>query len=277
MVARPVWRRRSPGFTLIELLVVIAIIAILIGLLLPAVQKVRVSAARASSENNIHQLVVAAQTFHDNRGWLPSNGAYNVYGTPANIDSGSWLYMILPYIEQNAYYQIDWTKAPLAQRYFPIKTFLDPGRGRLGWTTISNAKPNTSGSQTDYAINTLLGDALNSTTGYPHIRIVAIHDGTTNTIFCGINSLRTTKYTNPDANSGSWDETWLSGGYGGSGRDLHTVVQDSPTVSYAGNWGGPYDGGCLFGMCDGSVRMIAYGTNVQPFMTPNGGEAAQLP
>src|SRR5690349_8961717 len=98
------------GFTLIELLVVIAIIAVLIGLLLPAVQKVREAAARTKCANNLKQLGLGMHNYHDVYNGFPSAGwGWFWVGDPIRSgrgQPGGWVYSILPFVEQGPLYDL---------------------------------------------------------------------------------------------------------------------------------------------------------------------------
>jgi prepilin-type N-terminal cleavage/methylation domain-containing protein/prepilin-type processing-associated H-X9-DG protein len=125
---------RRAAFTLVELLVVIAIIAVLVGLLLPAVQKVRQTAARIRCANNLKQLALAVHAFHDAEQRIP----YSQYGSPSGVQYGagptstawSWLARTLPYLEQQQVYTaagIPWRQLLATGRAAdPIRLFLCP-------------------------------------------------------------------------------------------------------------------------------------------------------
>lgn len=202
------WRR---GFTLIELLVVIAIIAILIGLLLPAVQKIREAANRMASSNNLKQLGLALHNFESANGVIPgmrSAGTSNATSFGYSVHA-----QLLPYIEQeNMSRQINmdlelftgvfptpsFMLSPAVQAIAatPVKTFLCPGDGQQPLITINSGGGTHAG--TNYVVN--LGSGVagpgGSANGYdtrfptdgmfhygPGIPFSGITDGTSNTMF----------------------------------------------------------------------------------------------
>jgi prepilin-type N-terminal cleavage/methylation domain-containing protein len=138
--------RQRSAFTLIELLVVIAIIAILIGLLVPAVQKVREAAARAQATNNLKQMGLAAQNGHDAQKRMPP-----MYGNYAGKD-GTVFYHLLPYVEQGNL----WAQGQNVARQTQVEVFRHPGDatniGMFNLTIASDVPPWATGS-TNWALS----------------------------------------------------------------------------------------------------------------------------
>lgn len=202
--------KKRTGFTLIELLVVIAIIAVLIGLLLPAVQKVREAAARMSSQNNLKQLALACHNFDSANGALPG-----LTPAPSGTNTNSFGYsvhaLILPYIEQeNLGKTFDTNTTPLFTGVFPVslalnpaiattaatpvKTFLCPGDGQSPLYTVITGGGTHAG--TNYVVNIGSGQ-IGGTFGNTYdprlptdglfwygskVKMTDIADGTSNTL-----------------------------------------------------------------------------------------------
>ncbi len=301
------WRKRWRGFTLIELLVVIAIIAILIGLLLPAVQKVREAAARTQCTNNLKQISLATVNCADAHQQLlpPGIGLYPTRLAVARNGYGSLHFHILPYIEQQNLYDASFVGSEGrngGQSAFDswqannfagasnIKTYLCPSDPTIGgWGEARSS----------YGYNgNVFGCAFLGGWGQGSYRYPAnIVDGTSNTVFVFDKEMQSyggqTGWA-PDSGLNNWAD-WGPAAYSEESGSQPTwynnhnafVAQpfyiQPPLGCGGGNHGcgngnvgvSPHPDGIMVGMGDGSVRFVSSGVSAYTWwtaLTPSSGD-----
>lgn len=294
---------RQSAFTLIELLVVIAIIATLMGLLLPAVQKSRMAAARISCNNNLKQIGLALHNYHDTAGSLPPGLTPPMKRQPYFPYMG-WLPRLLPFIEQPALWDftliayeeqpLDPFRMPHYGIMTPIKLFGCPADGRADIPHPTHNRLRVA--LTDYL--GVLGTNYQLDNGVlywgSHTRLLDITDGTSNTLLVG------ERPPSPDFWYGWW---YAAQGQAGSGsgdtvlgvRELHAPGEEytahCPLGPYHFVSGNPnnmcdafhfwslHSGGANFLFADGSAAYLSYAADsVLPALsTRSGGEIAERP
>jgi prepilin-type N-terminal cleavage/methylation domain-containing protein/prepilin-type processing-associated H-X9-DG protein len=292
---------RRCGFTLIELLVVIAIIGVLIGLLLPAVQKVREAANRTRCQNNLHQIGVALHHYHDAAGSFPAGYLCQVQPDPDYTSPGwGWGSLILPQLEQDALYRQIQFNLPVEHpnhqtaRTTTVKMYVCPSDAGVGVFTITdkNNNPLANAATNSYAashgVGVDLDDELDTFNGMfsrnSKIRVADVTDGTSNTVaigeraatlaktpWIGAVSYGTVRITPgaPTANINSVEDAPVQVL---AHIDVETI--NDPNADGEDFWT-PHPGTANFLFADGSVRPIRITTSLavlQALMTRSGGE-----
>jgi prepilin-type N-terminal cleavage/methylation domain-containing protein/prepilin-type processing-associated H-X9-DG protein len=279
----------SSGFTLIELLVVIAIFAVLLGLLLPAVQKVREAAARTRCGNHLKQIGIAINAHHDAFGFYPTGGLNHFAvssGDPNNRAEWSWAYWLLPFIEQRPLFddlnRITIERTPISIYYCPSRrgAELFNNSAKIDYAGCAGTDGST-GSNGFLVRGYHTRDECDDPNVLPPINVHQITDGTSNTLAVAEKQLNAEMFGQAiDDNEAyvrpGWNGDWEIYRIGGTANDVPQMDyrQAGSTVA-THRFGSAHSSGFNALFCDGSVRHIRYSVNAETWkhvVTRNGGD-----
>jgi prepilin-type N-terminal cleavage/methylation domain-containing protein len=253
-------RPRRIGFTLVELLVVIAIIGILVALLLPAIQAARESARRSQCLNNLKQIGVAYQNYHDSYRKFPFSGDNGPTGCcspdPGQLHRYSWPFHILPFIEQKSVYEFGLDQANYSQLQKTIvPTFYCPSRrSPILYKNLAKC---------DYSLSRGSGNNGIAIQALPSVGMAEVLDGTSNTLLAAEGRVHRAYMTNggccsdnEDAYTSGWaDDVIRLGTQPPEPDPLDTAIPDS---AVDGQFGSSHPSGVSAVLVDGSVRIVTY-------------------
>lgn len=264
MTAREILRKSRSGFTLVEALLVLAILGILIGMLVPALQRAREASSRLECANNLRRIGDGFQGYHDRHNCFPPGGTHSpgqaVAAPNDRRELWSWAYHILPHIDQKSTHGASWevvAATPIPAYYCPSRraAALYGGTAKIDYACNAGSRP------TDGADGTV------PRPGFGRVRRDSLADGGSATLLVADKQLNLSQFGRAEDD----DEAYSTPGWGDF--EVYRVGLEPPARDYrsastapSSRFGSSHAGGIVALFADGSVRTIRYSVDPGVFL-----------